>query len=187
MSSRPWMPFYVADYLGDTGHLTTVEHGAYLLLIMHYWQAGGLPNDTKKLQRITKLTHRDWEKVRDTIAGFFNDGWRHKRIDSELAKASKMLMKRSAAGKMGAFARYSDRMANAKQTHAIAIASDMANAWQTDSIVRVRNNYNHIEPSSSVQSSTPSQKKNGSAGQEEPAPAPETIPVSEALATRFRK
>lgn len=113
MSAPPWMPLYIADYLADTGHLTTVEHGAYMLLIMHYWQHDGLPSDEHKLARITRMTIAEWSAARDTLADLFEEGWRHGRIDREIAAARETMAKRSAAGKAGASARYGKRTANA--------------------------------------------------------------------------
>lgn len=82
-----WMPLYIADYLADTMHLSTEEHGAYLLLIMHYWRNGGpIKNDKIFLKKITKIS----EKKLKNILEFFEekDGYlHHKRIDNELAKA----------------------------------------------------------------------------------------------------
>ena len=69
--NRPWMPLYVGDYLGDTGHLTTAQHGAYLLLMMHYWRKGELPDDDRQLSKITKLPLRTWCEYRPTLQDFF--------------------------------------------------------------------------------------------------------------------
>ena len=84
--NRPWMPLYVGDYLGDTGHLTTTQHGAYLLLMMHYWRKGELPDDDKQLSKITKLPLKIWVEYRPIVQEFFHDGWKHKRIDAELRR-----------------------------------------------------------------------------------------------------
>lgn len=81
------MPLYIADYLAGTTHLNTLQHGAYLLLIMHYWSKGGLPSDEESIRHITRLDVRSWRKNRDTLIGFFEDGWKHARLDKELAQA----------------------------------------------------------------------------------------------------
>ena len=101
MSKRAWMPLYVGDYLGDTGHLTTSQHGAYLLLMMHYWRKGGLPDDDEQLAAITKLPLNIWRSYRSVIQAFFYDGWFHKRIDAELAEMEVKTRKRVLAGQKG--------------------------------------------------------------------------------------
>jgi uncharacterized protein YdaU (DUF1376 family) len=95
------MPLYVGDYLGDTGHLTTTQHGAYLLLMMHYWRKGSLPDEDKQLAAITKLSLKGWLECRETMQMFFYDGWSHKRIDAELQTISKLSNKRAIAGQLG--------------------------------------------------------------------------------------
>jgi len=97
MSNRAWMPLHIADYLADTGHLTATEHGAYMLLIMHYWQNGQLPENERVIARIAKLTPEQWEESRDMLAMLFGPGWTHKRIDAELSKADDIIEKRKAA------------------------------------------------------------------------------------------
>jgi uncharacterized protein YdaU (DUF1376 family) len=86
-----YMPFHVGDYMADAGHLNTLEHGAYFLLICTYWQRGEpLPADERLLQRLTKVSAEQWTAMSDLILPFFDekDGrLHHKRIDAELQKA----------------------------------------------------------------------------------------------------
>lgn len=111
--ARQWMPLYVADYLADTMHLTAAESGAYLHLIMHYWANDGLPDDDRKLARIARMTDREWIKARATIREFFNEGWRHQRIDEEVSKSREISNKRKSAAKQ----MHSKCSANAEQKH----------------------------------------------------------------------
>lgn len=133
MSAPDWMPLYIGDYLADTGHLSAAEHGAYLLLIMHYWRNGSIPTAIEQQARVVRMTPADWAVMRETIASFFDADWKHGRIEHELTRARDKMDKRSRAGKAGAIARYnrtaengqSDAgvMANAHQTHANEVAS----------------------------------------------------------------
>jgi uncharacterized protein YdaU (DUF1376 family) len=108
------MPLYVTDYLGDTGHLSTLEHGAYLLLIMHYWQHESLPTLDDDLAIIARMTKKDWMKIRAKLYLFFQSGWKHKRIDAELIEAQDKYEKRVSAGREGGRAK-AKRVALEKQ------------------------------------------------------------------------
>jgi uncharacterized protein YdaU (DUF1376 family) len=81
-----WMPVYIGDYLADTMHLTTEQHGAYLLLIFHLWRRATLPDDNTVLAKITGLDASSWSSARPVLAEFFKiqDGqWRHGRVERE--------------------------------------------------------------------------------------------------------
>jgi uncharacterized protein YdaU (DUF1376 family) len=98
---RPWMPFYWGDYFRDTRHLTRGQHGAYCLLIGHYWSTGSLPNDDQQLANITLSTLEEWRTDKPVLKAFFYDGWKHKRVDAELLRWTEKVAQRKAAGRRG--------------------------------------------------------------------------------------
>ena len=55
-----WMPLLVDKYLGDTQHLTTEQHGAYLLLLMTMWKRDGVLM-VRDLPQITRLSPARWK------------------------------------------------------------------------------------------------------------------------------
>jgi uncharacterized protein YdaU (DUF1376 family) len=125
-----WMPFYVGDYLADTMLLTTVQHGAYLLLMLACWKAGGaLPDDDDALASASKLSSAEWKRNGQALRRFFEarDGLLfHKRISAELEKAQGLSDKRSAAGKLGG------RPAKTKQEETNRFPFAEANAKQNE-------------------------------------------------------
>lgn len=120
----PWMPLYIKDYRADTHHLSAELHGVYLLLLMDCWiRKGKLPNDPEELARIAAVSVQRWKQILPKIIPFFqisDDGWRHKRVTKELARAVEVTEKRVSAGKAGADARW--------QTHAGANGKRMPDA-----------------------------------------------------------
>ena len=88
MAEFPSMPLWTDAYLGDTTHLTTLEHGAYLLLLMTAWRArdNKLPDDDKLLARYTKLGPAQWRRIKPIISEFFtieNGHWSQRRLNDE--------------------------------------------------------------------------------------------------------
>ena len=82
---------YIGDYLADTMHLSTEQHGAYLLLLFHLWRRGILQDDDVVLAQITGLPIRAWSICRVVLAEFFEirDGlWHHGRLERERSRTA---------------------------------------------------------------------------------------------------
>ncbi len=104
-----WMPLYIADYLADTNRLTTLQHGAYMLLIMDYWRNGALPDDDSILAQVAKMQPDAWSIARAVLVRFFsieNGSWVHARIEAEMAKAGENSEKAHARAVKAAEARW---------------------------------------------------------------------------------
>ena len=108
--AKAWMPFYIADYLADTGHLGHEEHGIYVLSLFHYWQTEQplIANATILLRVCRCFDTAKFEKLWETVSKFYylKDGyWHHKRMDIEILKAHKLSKQRAKAGSIGGTAK----------------------------------------------------------------------------------
>lgn len=132
MSNRHWMPLDIGAYLKDTGHLTVAEHGAYLLLIMRYWEDGGLPSDERLIARYSHMSPDQWAESRDILAAFFDEGWKHGRIDAEIAKAEELIGKRRDAANQ----RHSKSNAHAEQVQSNSSDTGVPHSHKPSSTLR---------------------------------------------------
>lgn len=112
-----WYARDVEAYGRDTAHLSLLEHGAYTLLLDHYYRSKRpLPANAEQLHRICRCT-TDAERsaVMSVVEQFFvlpEDGpfvYRNARADEEIRKSFEISDKRSAA----ASTRYNNDDANA--------------------------------------------------------------------------
>lgn len=88
MAEFPYLPLATDAYLADTTHLSTEEHGAYLLLLMAAWRSAGcrLPDDDAFLARVCRCTARVWLRIRPSVASFWlieGGWWSQKRLSKE--------------------------------------------------------------------------------------------------------
>jgi uncharacterized protein YdaU (DUF1376 family) len=97
---------HLGDYSKDTGHLSVTEHGAYRLLLDHYYSTeAGLPSAIDKLCRIARAFSRpERDAVARVASEFFeerNGVLIQKRVDKELAEYRRLKEKNAANGALG--------------------------------------------------------------------------------------
>jgi uncharacterized protein YdaU (DUF1376 family) len=95
MADLPCMPFWTDAYLADTQHLTTEEHGAYLLLLFQAWRSHdcSLADDDEMLARQAGVTSAKWKGMKAIVMAFWTldkrrKRWVQKRLKIEREKAS---------------------------------------------------------------------------------------------------
>lgn len=103
--TEPYIPFYPADYLANTMHLTIEEHGAYLKLMFCMWRAGGtLPDNDKKVCTMLSIGMKKWQAIKPVIAPYFtyeNGVFFQRRLAEELKKAEGKREERAISGSAG--------------------------------------------------------------------------------------
>lgn len=105
MSKAPSMPMYWDAYLADTTHLTTEEHGAYLLLLGAMWRRNGtVPDDDKDNARILGLTKGKWLKIKQRLSDFLiyeNNHISQKKLQKTWKKTQETIQKNRQNGAKG--------------------------------------------------------------------------------------
>jgi len=115
--SLAWFPFNIKDFLANTKRLNTEAKGAYLLLMLDYYEQGQPPpDDDAVLATIAELPLEAWQRHRKVLAPLFRiEGgvWRHKRIEEERLQAGSKLASSHARAKAAGDA-YAAKIANQK-------------------------------------------------------------------------
>ena len=132
MAEFPALPLLTDRYLADTRHLSTLEHGAYLLLLMEAWRRSGcsLPDDDDLLARLSGLGPSEWQSIKPAVMAFWkldnrSGEWRQKTLSSQRDRVAKLVQKRrDAAAKRWYEKKTPDANAYAQHVHSEPCKAD---------------------------------------------------------------
>lgn len=131
MADFPSMPLFTDAYLADTRHLSTIEHGAYLLLLMEAWRRPtcSLPNDPSLLARLSGVSIEEWELISPSVLEFWSVVKSGKEIvQKRLQKEREFVAKKSAKNRAIAVNHWKQR----KSSDANALPDSMPERCQND-------------------------------------------------------
>jgi uncharacterized protein YdaU (DUF1376 family) len=112
MADLWWMKFWPGNYLGDTGHLSLAEHGAYLLMLCFAWDNStcSIPADPKWIKRRLRVDDEEYDcAVQPVIEEFWTEeaGWLHqKRQRKEFFEAKASAERRAKSARKAAEVRW---------------------------------------------------------------------------------
>lgn len=97
---------YIGDYQRDTAHLSVVEHGAFLLMLQHYYATEKpLPLDIRAICRLIRAdSKQDREAIEKVLAEFWtetSEGYVNNRAMREILKADSQRTINRELGKRG--------------------------------------------------------------------------------------
>lgn len=104
----------LGDLMGGTSRMDGTEFGAYALLFLNCYQDSThtLPADDEEIRIIARVSPKVWRRIRDKVMKKFvrtADGWRHKRVEEEIAK----MLRKSSKNSANALERWKTPNANA--------------------------------------------------------------------------
>lgn len=204
---------YVGDYLRDTSRLSMLEHGAYNVLLDHYYaEEEPLPLDLNEIYRIARAILPEERRAVDKVLfKYFDkaeDGYHNARADEEIAKGTSAIEQMSDAGRRGAEKRWGKpKVADAggdagehaggdRVGHRVADAGGDAGGDRGDDATT-----NHQPPSSthqppspnqnlfapSASHSTPPKRVNGASREQDHGESVERIPLNDGTEFEVRK
>lgn len=94
MAEFPGLTLWTDSYLADTRHLSTEEHGAYLLLLMEAWRRPGcdLPDDDAELARMSGLPLDRWVEIKPRILAFWKLDKRSRKLTQKRLNVERRYM-----------------------------------------------------------------------------------------------
>ncbi len=96
---------YIGDYQRDTAHLSIAEHGAYLLMLQHYYATENPLPIGKALHRMLRVQDKAERDAVDSVVTKFwtesEDGLINVRADAEIRKADHQRTVNREIGKRG--------------------------------------------------------------------------------------
>lgn len=126
MAEYPAMPLWTDAYLADTRHLSTEEHGAYLLLLMEAWRRPtcALPDDDALLARLAGLPLDRWTEIRSVIMGMWTFDGRSKTWHQKKQRKERDFVHKKSASQAEKAAK---RWAKTKKPDAAALPDECRN------------------------------------------------------------